>query len=170
MGKYKNSGVCKLCDVDTNLCKSHAIPDAIFRRLFRKFSGKAIKLSGDEIIGYTSDSWWDYQLCAACERKLNVAYDKKAIKYLVHEECRVPYGNGVILKSVVPRVLRMFYISVLWRAVNSRHPVYASLACNVDSAILKDVKNYILNGVDYPENKCMVTLYYLYDRDRKSVV
>lgn len=100
MKRGKNTGVCKFCNLEAALCKSHAIPDAIFRRLFRRFSGKAIEISGRKFVGYSSDSWWDYQLCSGCEEKFNLAYDKKAIKYLIERKYREPYGSGVLLKDI----------------------------------------------------------------------
>ena len=64
MSKATHSDYCKLCTNLTELCKSHAIPRAIFNNIFRNASGKAVAINGDlnTPIQYSSDSWDEYLL------------------------------------------------------------------------------------------------------------
>ena len=166
MTKDNVYGKCKLCEKEDELCKSHAIPDSLFRKLFAKDSGKAIKLSDDDFVQYTNESGWDYQLCRKCEAHLNFSYDKNAIKYLTHTEFQVSALCGVVLRKIDVASIRMFYLSVLWRAVNSNNTIYAKIKNSVDFALNEKLRNSLLLGVCFPERECMVSLQFLFDPDR----
>ncbi|TOM85844.1 hypothetical protein CGH68_20855, partial [Vibrio parahaemolyticus] len=69
---------CQLCLCKSELCNSHAIPDSVFRSLFKQGNGQAIELSSGELIPNrkSQDSWATDQLCSGCEVKLNITYDQ----------------------------------------------------------------------------------------------
>lgn len=74
--------VCKLCLNKATLRRSHAIPNSIFRELFRKANGKAVHLINDKTtpVGYTNDSLASEQLCDSCEK--NYLKIMRVIHYL----------------------------------------------------------------------------------------
>ena len=124
-------GKCALCRNDAELQESHAIPDAIFRRLFSKGNGSAIVLNNDpnQPIYQSQDSWTDRLLCKACEGRLNVQYDTYGDQFskglagiysVSHESTRIE-------KIDKPR-LRMFFLSVVWRMGRSQAVGYKSVA------------------------------------------
>ena len=121
---------CKLCRNKRKLCNSHAIPDSLFRAIFRCDSGKAIKLSSldDEPIEYTQDSWATEQLCEACEKKLNTNYEQYSLKALSGKNVIFNrLDDGVLFESINAQKIRDFIVAILWRASISESPNYKSI-------------------------------------------
>ncbi|PSV98858.1 hypothetical protein [Photobacterium lipolyticum] len=123
--------VCKLCRSKTELCNSHAIPDSLFRVIFRANSGKAIELNDtiDKPIGYSQDSWATDQLCERCEQKINQSYEQYSLKAL-----RGAYGgftrldDGVLFESLDTLKIRQFIAAIMWRASVSDHTSYKAIS------------------------------------------
>jgi hypothetical protein len=117
---------CRLCQLDKDLENSHAIPNSYFKRIFRKNNGKG-KLLTPGVVGgkNTSESFATSQLCSACEKHLNETYEKYSIDAL-----RDKHGNtettshGVTFSDIDVNTLRMFFISIFWRAAISDHQAY----------------------------------------------
>lgn len=150
-------GKCKLCELDKDLMKSHAIPDAFFRRLFESNSGKSISLTtdNDQDVCTSSESSWTYQLCNECEIKLNEKYESYSINLL-----RGVYGNssrkknGIEFLEVDVDKLIKFFLTIFWRAVVSEHQHYRGAAMNI--ALFKNnrhdlLRQCLLNDSKIPE-------------------
>lgn len=121
---------CKLCLCKGKLCNSHAIPDSLFKTIFRSNSGKAIELSSiDEVpIKYTNDSWATEQLCEACERKLNNNYDEYNLKVLRGKNVELTtLEDGILFNTIKTQKVYDFIISIIWRASISEHPNYKAI-------------------------------------------
>lgn len=74
---------CRLCGQDSDLCLSHAIPNAFFRSILRSNHGSAIAIPKDNgKIHLTGDSGKAKLLCQQCEARLNTEFDKPLIKCL----------------------------------------------------------------------------------------
>lgn len=153
-------GKCALCRNDAELQDSHAIPDAIFRRLFSKGSGSAIVLNNDpnQPIYQSQDSWTDRLLCKACEGRLNVQYDTYGDQFskglagiysVGHESTRIE-------KIDKPR-LRMFFLSVVWRMGRSQAVGYGSvvLPAILDAAIAHCMQH----DTTLPQEFCTVRIW-----------
>lgn len=141
-------GNCELCKSSKPIMRSHAIPDSIFKRIFRENNGKGILLTLDDAeIDYSSDSWWEHQLCTDCESLLNDNYEKYALQVL-----RGTKGNfskqdeGLSFKEINLHKLTIFFISILWRTSVSNHQAYSSIRLGdyineyLRSSILHDKK------------------------------
>lgn len=123
-------GTCRLCLKHARLCWSHALPNALFRPIFRSNDGKAIHLVDDEHTPnhYSSDSWDVELLCLACEKALNEAYDSYGMSVArgkgigVHKD-----ADAVTLLKLDRRRLRMFFLSLLWRFSVSDHDSYLNI-------------------------------------------
>lgn len=117
---------CKLCEQHKDLQRSHAVGDSIFKKIFRKNSGKAISLSdGDQDIAYSSDSWTEYQLCKSCERYLNNEYEQYSLGVLRGKNVNISKTKiGILFSNVDLQKLNMYFLSILWRSANSGHPSY----------------------------------------------
>ena len=153
-------GKCALCRNDAELQESHAIPDAIFRRLFSKGSGSAIVLDNDpdQRIYQSQDSWADRLLCKACESRLNVQYDiygdqfskgLAGIHSVKHESTRI--------EKIDKAQLRMFFLSVVWRMGRSHAVGYGSvvLPATLDAAIA----HCMLHNTALPREFCTVRIW-----------
>jgi hypothetical protein len=118
--------VCKLCLLSDDLCNSHAIPNAFFKRILAANNGQA-KILDNSSLGYkeSSDSWATPQLCGVCEQHLNTAYEGYSIGVL---RGRVGVAKrseaGVTFSGIDANRICMFLISILWRAACSNHDSY----------------------------------------------
>lgn len=125
----ENSGLCKLCGFEKVLCKSHIIPKAVFRDAMADDKEHGLNKITDQRleIGKMAGEY-EYLLCRDCEELVG-KYDEYGIKFLRQE-----VGQGLVefngetvpddiqlLSEVDLEKLRLFIISVLWRAsISSR--------------------------------------------------
>jgi hypothetical protein len=120
--------VCKLCDEKAALVQSHVIPRAFFDakgseplKLISNIEGRYPRRSP---IGV-----YDRIVCNACEKGF-ANYDSYAAKILLQsigEYQRVEYrGELIALRGpkIDYRLLKLFAISVLWRAAVASHDFY----------------------------------------------
>jgi hypothetical protein len=133
--------VCPLCELDKDICRSHALPDSAFRALFRSGSGKAVTIVDDQSTknAYSSDSWWTRLLCCDCEADLNDRYDNYGIGLLNGRGCDVKQcASGVTFSGIDRERFRMFVLSVVWRMAISPHHAYEGvvLPYEVEAEIL----------------------------------
>ena len=123
---------CKLCGLLKPICKSHAIPNSIFKSLFRENSGKGITLSDikDQSIEYSSDSLADDLLCSDCESQLNRNFDAYGLDLFRghHKDVKIiKLDDVVVFRGFIPDKINGFLLSILWRAAISNHPVYSKI-------------------------------------------
>lgn len=157
-------GWCRLCKEKNELRRSHAIPDAIFRRLFKGGDGKAIHLPVTEgaLIQYTSDSWWEYQLCSGCEQFLNEAYDEYGISLLRGRRGRlIKHERGVSFQDVDVGRFRLFILSVLWRAAANSSPAYDKVVLPYE--IADWLRGIVVHGTHAPLRHLAVEMHRLID-------
>lgn len=125
-------GHCKLCLNKKTLRRSHVIPNAIFKRLFRENQGKAIIFSDEESswLEYSSDSWWEPLLCEECESLINRSYEQYALAALRNSLRSVVVqrvGEGIVFSSIDTVRIQLFIVSMMWRAAVSTLPVYSKV-------------------------------------------
>lgn len=79
--------ICKLCEKEKELRNSHVIPRAVFKRALEGHNfGRMLNHKHNKVIN-TQDQWATYLLCAECEHKLNVNYEKYALEVL-RDNCK----------------------------------------------------------------------------------
>ena len=157
--------ICLMCENKSELQNSHAIPDAFFRRILKSNAGKAIVVpgGGDEPIHYSSDSWATDQLCSSCEKLLNNSYEKYAIKTLRGSGCKIiKHGQGVSFVEVKGKLLVSFFISIFWRAANSKHPNYSKVM--IPEPWNSNIKARLFSNQNIPANLATVKVSRLIDR------
>ena len=118
---------CALCLETKDLRRSHAIPDSIFKRISKKHNGQAVSFNDDDTspVDYSSDSWWAYQLCSNCEQHLNTSYEQYSLSAIRGGKGKVIKHNlGVTLSKVDTLILQLFFLSIFWRAANSKNEAY----------------------------------------------
>ncbi len=117
-------GICKLCELDKELQLSHAIGNAVFKRIFKTNSGKGITIrDNNSPIDYSSDSWAELQLCSVCERHLNDEYERYSLKALRdHRNC-VKTPTCLTFRGVDQYKLMLYFLSIYYRsALSSQRP------------------------------------------------
>src|ERR1700728_4711680 len=65
-------GTCKLCLRDRELCDSHFLPKAVYRR-FRKGSNRRPVVMTRNLVIASDRQVHDYLLCSECEQRFSVA-------------------------------------------------------------------------------------------------
>ena len=122
---------CKLCDEDKKLIKSHIIPKGFF---------KPLNLENKSALLYTNTKgvhpkrspigFYDKNiLCKECDAKLGI-WDEYAQKLLLHDfnEDNAVYNGKTkdhyIIKNYDYHLLKLFFISLLWRASITSHKIF----------------------------------------------
>ncbi|MCC9662855.1 hypothetical protein LPA49_20130 [Pseudoalteromonas sp. MB41] len=124
----KTLGKCKLCEQQRELQKSHAIGNAVFKKLFKTMSGKGIFLSKDDKpIQYSSDSWAEPQLCKECEHFLNIEFERYSLTVLRGQKGFVKSSGGISFNNIDQSKLIKYFLSVYYRAALSSHKAYSGI-------------------------------------------
>jgi hypothetical protein len=133
--KQKPLHQCRLCLREKKLIKAHIIPEGFFRAL--RSGNQAPEMHTDSPgqhpkrmqVGIYDSSI----LCGDCDQKL-APWDAYAQELLLHRfsEATVLQENqekvGWRIKSFDYRRLKLFFISLLWRASVSKHPFYKRIS------------------------------------------
>lgn len=159
MSKIKHSGICKLTLSFGPFVDSHIIPLALTRlsRTGEKYVEAGIGLG----LKRRSNSWYDRTLVTRQGEDILADIDSQAIKELrAHrlvwsgwqaeqhlQSDDIHYIDGTpiyrLIKFEQSEVLRIFFLSLLWRAAASTRPEFEAIILQ-DSA-LEDLRNRILN-------------------------
>jgi len=139
-------GTCKLCNQVKKLVKAHIIPRSFELRAkgvskslleARQYDVKTVKI-------WQNGVWDDKILCAACEDRFKL-WDDYGFKILGN-----PPGNNVlprneaelesfILKDIDYALLKLFILSVLWRASVSSQPFFSKIRLGKHEAAIADM-------------------------------
>lgn len=156
---------CALCLQFKDLRRSHAIPDSVFKVIFRKNNGKAISFETDEVspVTYSTDSWWEHQLCDCCERHLNLSYETYSLSAIRGKKGRVVKSElGVSISGVDALKLQLFFSSILWRAGKSKNDAYKKV--RIPDDLDEILRSHILAQSRIPLRKLTVRVSRLIDR------
>ncbi|MFP3489501.1 hypothetical protein R0K20_18070, partial [Staphylococcus sp. SIMBA_130] len=76
----------------------------------------------------SNDTWDTEQLCKRCEGLLNTNYENYSIRVLRGKVGVVKkHASGVTFEDVETRKVVSFFISIFWRAANSKHESYSKV-------------------------------------------
>ena len=123
--------VCRLCDTDRPLIKAHVVPEGFFRvfRDMQVFSNKRGAHPRRSPTGVYDKSI----LCQNCDNGFS-PWDKHAQEVLLHDfsdETAIYYGARKIGWKITRfdyRSLKLFFLSLLWRASVSTHEFYRRIS------------------------------------------
>lgn len=155
---------CQLCCCKTELCNSHAIPDSIFRSLFKKGSGQAVELSSKESVPnrMSQDSWATDLLCSSCEEKLNNNYDQYGLNLLRGKVGEIKKDSeGVHFSNIDTLKLKSFVLSIFWRGAISKHENYRTI--DASSQFLELIRSSLVRSSNVSKNSCAVVIQRLTD-------
>ncbi|TFF62664.1 MULTISPECIES: hypothetical protein [Comamonas] len=158
---------CALCLQVKDLKRSHAIPDSVFKVIFRKNNGKAISFDTDDIspVAYSTDSWWEHQLCECCERHLNLSYETYSLSAIRGKKGKVVKSElGVSISNVDALKLQLFFSSILWRAGKSKNDAYKKI--RIPDDLDETLRSHILAKSRIPLRKLTVRVSRLIDRSK----
>lgn len=127
--------ICKFCGKDKKLVKAHVIPEAFFRRI--RGSPNSLRLITNEVGKHEKKApvgVYDKQMvCGDCEG-LWKTWDEYAQLLLADPppNSQARYHNGTLLGYVIKDFdyarLKLFFVSLLWRASASTQPFFSKIA------------------------------------------
>lgn len=158
-------GTCKLCLRTKELRRSHIIPNAVFRRMYRDGSGKGIRIIGDVTTpnALTSNTWSEYLLCGDCEKHLNDNLERKALLVLSSTKTKWSslHEHGVTLQNYNLAEFGNFFISILWRAAVARSEEFEKIRLPDDIAEI--LRSHLLNQPLHPCKLFSIRIWSLFD-------
>lgn len=156
---------CALCLEPAELRRSHAIPDSVFKRITRKNNGQAISFNDDDVslVDYSSDSWWEYQLCGSCEQHLNNSYERYSLSAIRGSKGNIlKHDFGVTFSGIDTLKMQLFFLSVFWRAANSGNEAYKNVY--IPEPWNNELRVHLLNETRVPLRLMTVKISRLIDR------
>lgn len=162
-------GQCALCLTVTDLRRSHAIPDSVFKRISKENNGQAISFNDDDtsLVDYSSDSWWEYQLCSSCEQHLNLSYEQYSLSVIRAGKGKIlKHDFGVTFSEIDTLKLQLFFLSIFWRAANSKNEAYQNVY--IPEPWNNDLRLHLLNKTRVPLLFMTVKISRLIDRSAKD--
>lgn len=142
-------GICKLCDQERELQKSHSIGRSVFSRVLRPAKNNLVLNISPRLekIEYTSDQWDTYQLCGGCEKQFNNNYENYSLNALRGKYPTIPkiiLTNGVFFSNIDQLKVKHYFLSIMWRAAESNHPAYSGI--EICPEVSEYFKNLFLNN------------------------
>jgi hypothetical protein len=150
-----------LCRASSELRESHILPNALFRRIKRRDSGKVVFFddSADSLVGQTVASWSEPMLCHACEQRFSVL-EHYALELLEKSAPKGRRQEGALLRSINYARLKSFTTSILWRSAESSLKPFAKV--RLPAPYLDTLRVSLLAGKTLPprEVACRFDLLY----------
>ena len=143
-------GICKYCGEEKRLCGAHIIPECFFIK-DKEDKAPYLSLSEKEFVKRFPQGMYDRAiLCAECDNKFSVyeSHAKELFNHANFEKYRVENTDRMLFSVPADcfdyKLLRMFFLSLIWRASISNEGAfeYINLGKYEDIAlsILKDAE------------------------------
>ncbi len=137
-------GKCALCGIQAELVKSHIIPEWAYKPIFDS-EHRLLRISSQhrQQVGQAHSGEWDRFLCAQCEASLN-EYDEYARAVIYSKPGEPTFGivpqrakYGVNILNVDYSRVKLFQLSVLWRASVSKRELFAAVDIGIHEPIIR---------------------------------
>ena len=109
--------LCKLCQHSRDLCRSHIIPEFLFKPLYSDKKHQFIQMSGSSNVRKVQKGFKEKLLCRECEDRLN-KWETYAAKVLFGgvEIGFEQMQDRILLHNVDYKKFKVFELSLIWRA------------------------------------------------------
>jgi hypothetical protein len=145
-GKRKIIGICPLCRQEAELRDSHIVPLGFFEEVRRQ--GTPTFASAKRGVSWQMQGGMhEHMLCPTCERLLGDKYDSYAINILRNGTAGVfvySCEEGFILEGVDVNRLKLFVLSVFWRAHHAKRVPLEKVDIGEKAEV--DIRNFIRSG------------------------
>jgi len=126
-GKYAKREKCALCLKKAKLCKSHIIPEFLYKPMYDKNSRFIEVVDVDKgKVARGQKGYWEHLLCASCEDFLNLRFEKDSQSLYV-DRLPDPLKEFPWMREhpkLEPARFKLFWLSILWRSSVSTRPVF----------------------------------------------
>jgi hypothetical protein len=131
-------GVCHLCEIEKDLAKAHIIPEPFYRELYDE-SHKIAEVNLNDLSNTVKRSKGIYDpniLCRRCDNdilnklyddygsKVCWGYEKMDLNMKTYHSSSDPNVKWIIEENVDSRRMKLFFLSILWRAHLSGMPSF----------------------------------------------
>ena len=128
------TGICKLCLQPARLRKSHILPKMAYAEVIDKKAHPRMVVVRDVVDGQISDKnqqtgYWEWLLCQSCETQFS-KYETYASEHLFRSQLAAPANPKellVRLDNLQYQPLKLFLLSILWRASVAKGPYFRCL-------------------------------------------
>ena len=139
-------GSCSLCGARSRLVKSHIIPEWAYGPLFDKSHRiMRIKSNAHKVFSYRPSGEYDRVLCGACEEQMAKLdeYGRSAIYSTPDQQTfgmkTGPNNLGLEIINLDYARMKLFQLSILWRASVSRREFFAELDLGTNASVIKEM-------------------------------
>jgi len=145
---------CHLCNNNTDLKKSHIIPEFVYKELYdEKHKFHVLSTLKQRHKPMEQKGIREKLLCGDCEQQLSV-YEKYAREVLLGGTKITIKNDGALVKvsDIDYRKFKLFQLSILWRASISSHPLFSRVNLGPHEEKIKDMiySNNPGKQFDYP--------------------
>jgi len=133
--KSLSTGICSLCKIFQPLIKAHIYPRQLYS-LFKQFSGNVApselvpfqySKKSLKIQQWQSGFFDHFILCHGCDNGLFGPWDKYAQNFLARLANASNVSDVIDIPSFDYHSLKLFFLSVLWRAAATTLPFFANV-------------------------------------------
>ena len=133
-------GVCKLCLQQRELCDSHIIPEFMYKPLYdNKHRAIAVSANGTEQEETIQKGYREPLLCKECENRLSVweTHVARVWSKVLEQTSGATAGSFTLRARYFD--LKLFYLSLFWRASLSRHPNFGAVDLGAQESAIRDM-------------------------------
>lgn len=138
-------GVCRLCNSETDLCKSHIVPKLAIKSLMAE-QGYLLKINGKGTFGLKKeqDGFFDFLFCKRCEGFCSKEYEDPFAKQWPAMAPTSPWtpGQRLVLKVDYKR-FKLFHLLNLYRASVCTRPEFRHIKLVLDE---EPIRQMLLTG------------------------
>lgn len=133
-------GVCALCKKNEPLRNSHIIPEFFYEYLYdEKHRGLIISAEPKEKIKFFQKGMREKLLCEYCEQRLSI-YERYISQLFFHADTfKTQNEHYIIVSNVDYKKLKLFQLSVLWRASVSKLPFFSSVHLGPHEEVIRSM-------------------------------
>ena len=112
---------CRLCLNERVLCKSHIVPEFLFKALYAKEKHQFVQVEGSPKVRKWQKGFREKMLCRECEDKLNKWETYAAQVFFGGTELSMEkMNNFIIIRDIEYTRFKLFQLSLIWRAGASK--------------------------------------------------
>ena len=167
--KIRPFGACPLCQNESILCDSHIVPKGFFEEV--RAGGRPVVVSAmRKFFKQAQAGLHEYMLCPTCESDLGENYDKYAIDILRDGRAGASVqtnNDSFVLQGVDATRLRLFVLSVFWRAHHAKLPPLENV--NIGHKAEEDIRSMHNTGSPPPRNSYSVFGLALIDQENNEI-
>ncbi len=157
--------ICRLCLKESRLSNSHIIPEYFYKPMYDS-NNRFFKLSlePDKQNEFVQKGLREYLLCNTCEQHIN-EYEKYANRVMFYEPPEKINQNSkiVIVEGIDYKLMKLFQLSVLWRAAVSSLPTFQEVKLGPHQ---ERIRKMILNNNPgkYTDYGCLQTAIFMEEK------